>query len=207
MFTAAFIAAMKRRCASGLVYLSASDFVMIPRPKNLVFTDEFLIDFGQFHGSWLTIDMMVSFGIGKFLKIPHESTHILTSGMEFGRKATILRNLAYRSDDPRKKQIVQCLGRLQNDSKRNVFSHAVLTSDVKEVTFIDRTRSGDYVATEHTFTKEQFTDHVAEVMALGVQLEKALALDASEFHAFAMAALKANTKPTKSPVPPSSKAK
>ena len=72
--------------------------------------------------------------------------------MEFARKSALLRNLIYRSDDPKKKLLLRLIGKIQNESKRNVFAHAFIISGPNDVTFIDRSRGGDYAAKKHTFT-------------------------------------------------------
>ena len=67
-----------------------------------VFDPDFVWSLGAFFAQWATLELVTSYGICKFLKISFEDAHILTSGMEFGRKSMLLRNLAYRSDAPRK---------------------------------------------------------------------------------------------------------
>jgi hypothetical protein len=126
--------------------------------------------------------------------------------MEFGRKITVLRNLVHRSHHPERSKITKLLGRIQNQSKRNVFAHAVVFSTPSTVTFVDRTRGGDYAATPHAYTLREFEQHVTDIMAIGAEFEQIIVPDHAEFQRFATAALRANTKSTKSPVPPSSKA-
>jgi hypothetical protein len=86
--------------------------------KEKVFDPDFVWFLGAFFGTWATLELVTSYGIGAFLKISDEEAHILTSGMEFGRKATLLRNLAYRSEHPKKAEIIGVIGRIQNESKR-----------------------------------------------------------------------------------------
>lgn len=148
----------------------------------------------------------MSYGIFKFLKITEEETHILTSGMEFGRKATLLLNLVYRSGDPNKSQIIGLIRKIQNESKRNVFAHSFITSSANSISFIEQSRGGDYRAVEHKFTRRSFIEHVVSYARYCAELEKALGVEESELARFCRAALSANTKSTKSPVPPSSRA-
>lgn len=177
-----------------------------PQAKSLAFNPDFLLFYGMFHGLWSSLDLLLGWGIHKFLNIDYERTHILTAGMEFGRKCAVLRNLAHRSNDPHRSDIINLIGRVQNESKRNVFAHAILVGNPSSVTFIDRTRGGDYAATEHTFTLKEWCNHVEAVGHIAAELTDALGVSDQEFHDFAMAALSTNTKSTKSPTPPSVKA-
>jgi hypothetical protein len=174
--------------------------------KEKAFDPDFVWSLGAFFAQWATLELVTSYGICKFLKISFEEAHILTSGMEFGRKSTLLRNLVYRSDAPEKGQILSLLGKIQNESKRNVFAHSFIISGPETVTFIDRTRSGDYAVSKHTFTVREFFDHVMSFTRHSAALEKCLGLNKGELQRFAMAALSANTKSTKLPDPPSESA-
>jgi hypothetical protein len=174
--------------------------------KYVALNHAFLAFFGMFHAMWAGVELGLCYGIAKFLKIPPEEAHVLTSGMEFGRKITLLRNVVYRSDDPDKGKITGLLGKIQNESKRNVFAHSFIFSDAKSVTFIERSRGGDYKVMRHEFTLEDFVDHVENFGIAADQLTKLLGATNDELQRFAEAAFNAETKPTKSPVPPTSSA-
>ncbi len=176
------------------------------RPKFLAFDDNFLHFMGMFHGMWATLELVLCYGLTKFLKLSPEEGHVLTSGMEFGRKITLLRNLVRRSDDANKGKLISLLGKIQNESKRNVFVHSFITSNAERVTFIDRSRGGDYKVTKHEYTLKEFADHLESFGSAAAELEMLLGIDPAELHRFAEAAFKAETKATKSPVPPSSSA-
>jgi hypothetical protein len=126
--------------------------------------------------------------------------------MEFGRKLTVLRNIVYRSNETNKSQIMGLLSKIQNESKRNVLTHSFIVSDKNVVTFIDRPRGGDYKVTRHSFTLAEFYDHVHAFGTDAESLTHLLCPSYDEFRHFAEAALSADTKATKSPTPPSSKA-
>jgi hypothetical protein len=168
---------------------------------------EFYAAVGMFHVAWATIDLVMSYAIGQLLKISDEETHLLTAGMEFGRKATVLRNLVLRSSHRNKAKIIGALNRVQNDGKRNAITHGLMVFDSAGigVTFIDRSRGGEYTATPHKFTYAEFTAHVSEFLNYTEELEVALDVKDVPFQAFARAAVSANKKAAKSPTPPSSK--
>ena len=175
-------------------------------PKYLAFDDRFLHFFGMFHGMWASMELMLCYGITKFLNIPAQEGHVLTSGMEFGRKITLLRNLVYRSNDPNKRKIMALLGKIQNESKRNVFAHSFITSDATSLTFIERSRGGDYKVIRHQYTLREFVGHVDNFVSAAAELEKLVGVTPTELHRFADAAFSAEISATKSPVPPSSNA-
>jgi hypothetical protein len=180
---------------------------MRPDPsKELVFHRDFVWFLGAFNATWASLELISSYGIYKFLKITAEETHILTSGMEFGRKLTLLRNLVYRSNDHKKKDIIRLVSKIQNESKRNVFAHSFIISGPDTVTFVERSRGGDYAVTRHTYSLKSWADHCCAVARYASQLEQSLGVDKSELHSFAQAAFKADTKSTKSPDPPHDKA-
>jgi hypothetical protein len=174
--------------------------------KALLFTDQFLHFLGMYHGVLGSLELVLCCGITKLLKIPPESGHILTSGMELGRKLTLLRNVAHRSNHEAKNRIIQLLGKIQNESKRNVLAHSYITTDVDSVTFVERSRGGDYRVTRHRYTLKEFVAHIAEFMKAAAELETVLEITEDELHKFGEAAFSAATSATKSPTPPISSA-
>lgn len=170
--------------------------------NSLVFDAQFLEWLGRFFGSWATLELITTYGIGKFLRVSDEEAHVLAAGMEFGPKARLLRNLVYRSDDPHKGRIINLLWNIQNQGKRNVFAHSFIISNSSGISFIEMSRGGDYKATEHEFTLASFADHVVNLAKDMHELETVLGIDAHSLARFARAALSANTNSTKSPVPP-----
>jgi len=166
----------------------------------------FLALLGYFHVIWASLDLLLCYGIGAVLKIEAEECHVLTAGMEFGRKITVLRNIIHRSTHPKRKELIGLLGKIQNESKRNVFAHSFVLYDEQTLTFIDRTRGGDYQVKLHRFTVDEFAEHVISFGEAVEGLTEILCPDYENYRRFALAAFSAETKPTKSPVPPSSKA-
>src|SRR5215212_5702226 len=94
---------------------------------------------GMFHGVWLGLDVAVDYALATFLKIPHDDAHILTAGMEFGRKCRILIDLIKRSDHKKKAALIGSLRKIQA-SKRDAIAHSYLKADPTSLTFISRSR-------------------------------------------------------------------
>jgi len=179
---------------------------MVDKSKSVAFSDAFIWHYGAFHASWISAEALLCYMIGSVLKISHTDTHIITAGMEFGRKAAIARNLVYRSNHPKKSDVIGLIGKLQNESKRNVFAHGLMVTNNDKVTFLDRTRGGDYDVTAHSFTLEEFIKHVKSVVKIGAELHRAFGPNEDDLEAFHQAALSIANKSATSPTPPSSKA-
>jgi hypothetical protein len=142
---------------------------------------------GRFHLRWTSFDFAVDFAIGHLLKTPHEITHLITAGMDFGRKARIVRGLLRQSDHPNKALLAGCLNKAQNESKRNIFAHSFWISGESTVTFVQRIqKDGGVEYREHPFTYDEFKAHLEAFENAAAQFEIGIA-DRSELVAFAKA--------------------
>jgi hypothetical protein len=168
-------------------------------------TSHFTNNLGTFYGMWLALEATIDYQIGRLLKQPYTETHILTAGMEFGRKANLLRILISRSDHPNKEHIKRLLTKLQQESKRNIFTHSILHSLADEVTFIHRKIDGAFSATGTRFTKGEFESHVKNMVNLANDFGRALDFDHDDFQSFCAEAHNAMKSDSTSPQPPSSK--
>jgi hypothetical protein len=174
-------------------------------PQALAHTPDFQRALGNFFVAWAHVELLTSYAIGKLLKISDEEAHVLTAGMEFGRKARLLRNLAYR-DETHRRGIMSALNKLTKDLKRDVFAHSYLLSNPQTATFVDRARGGDYDVTPHQFTRETFVAYVNRFHDAGHELEAAIDALPSRLDEFANAAFSAAVRAGKSPQPPISSA-
>jgi hypothetical protein len=170
-------------------------------------SDSFLRDLGHFYGLWSALESALGYTIGQLLKIPHLETHILTAGMEFGRRANLLRVLLMRSDHPERDRIRMLLSKIQNEARRNIFTHSIMHSDDASVTFVHRKMDGTYTGTEWRFTGPEFRQHVSDITAYAGDLHDLLRIDEADFQAFGRAAASSvRSSPSTSPTPPSSSA-
>jgi hypothetical protein len=64
--------------------------------------------FGGFYATWQSVEITMDWTIGQFLGVSYEDTHLITTGMQFGRKAMLLRALVNRSDCKNKGEIIAC---------------------------------------------------------------------------------------------------
>lgn len=148
---------------------------------------------GIFHATWCSLDSVLDFLVGNLLGTKPEDAHLTLSGMMFGTKLRLARNLVYRSSHRNKAALMASLNQLQA-SKRDVLTHSYIASDNENVMFIERTRGGDYQTKEHHFTADQFREHVAALIRAAQAFQAAT--DASDFEIleFARAALRASSK-------------
>lgn len=119
----------------------------------------------------------------------------------------VLTGIIKHSDYPKKSEIIGVLNKIQNESKRNIFSHSyVIENDNGQIQFLEKTQGGRYQAQIHTFTEDEFDAHVRAFIKNAKQLVPLLQLDESKIAAFALAALSATQSETTSPQPPKTKA-
>ena len=84
----------------------------VPVYPHLTHDPRFQQYLGSFFAGWANIELLTSYLIGKLLKITDEEAHVVTSGMMFGTKARLLRNLLYRSNHPNKAVLTGALNRI-----------------------------------------------------------------------------------------------
>src|SRR5438552_3187255 len=119
---------------------------------------EFVMLLGTFHGAWGTLELVADFAIGRLLNLEPMVTHLMTSRVDFNRKARILRYLTKRHKN--RTAMMGALNKIQNESKRNVLAHAYIISDERTVSFIERTAQGEIEGKPHTFDLAGFAEHV-----------------------------------------------
>lgn len=153
---------------------------------------EFNKALGWFYHIWAVTEAMLDFAIGRFLRLEPAETHILTAGMEHGRKSMLLLILVSRSNDPNKSELSRTLKIIQNESLRNVFSHSYIGSDEETIFFLDRSKGGRYKATIRSFSMEKFNEHVSKFVQAARDFETALVVEPDEIIAFQELALSAN---------------
>jgi hypothetical protein len=178
----------------------------VPVYPHLTHDPRFQQYLGMFFAGWANIELLTSYLIGKLLKITDEEAHVVTSGMMFGTKARLLRNLLYRSNHPNKAVLTGALNQIQNSSKRDAFAHSFILSGPHVVTFIERPGHGDYQAKPHSYSLDEFLQHVRGVTAAMMEFQAGLAVPVEELSEFANAAFKADLKANKTPKPPKDKA-
>lgn len=161
---------------------------MPPSPPN------FSHNMGVFYSNWARLECLMDCSIGKLLNLSHKRTHVITTYIDFGKKAQWLRELIKDSDLPTKEQALAALNAIQNDSKRNVFAHSYVWVDGEVITFIEKNPHGGIQAKIHPFTMSALSDHVKNILEHGQALEQAMGITQPELDGFCEAAVKLFSK-------------
>jgi hypothetical protein len=144
---------------------------------------------GRFYITWSNVEAETSYIIGQLLGLSHDETHLLTTRMEFSRKAALIRDLVVRKKHPKASEIKRALNKLQNNSKRNVFAHSALVADYDKIYFIERDWKHEFVADVHEFTLNEFGIHVRDFILAAVEFSDAAGITGPGIHEFLQAAL------------------
>jgi hypothetical protein len=160
----------------------------------LLFSPKFLEMLGAFHATWSTAEQTVDYTIGHFLSISHEQTHLLTSGMMFGRKAQLLAGLIARSKHEKKSELMAALNVLRGEGKRDWLTHAYLSSSANKVTFMHRNVGGEYKTKPLTFGAHEFALHCQKIGQAGTKMQEAIGLNEAKLLDFFDAAVRAESK-------------
>jgi hypothetical protein len=160
---------------------------------------------GLFNGTWATLDLTTDYAIYRFLNVTPGQAHLITSGMMFGRKARLLADLIGHSDHSKKAEILGAFNKVRGGNMRDVFAHSYIRSGDDSVTFVDRSSSGEFKATEHTFTMPDLAKHVYDFAFSVEAFWNSLGVTKPEIEAFAIAAFSLNRKPKTSPGRPAAK--
>lgn len=135
----------------------------------------FLTYVGWFHQAWAGAEIAVDAAIGKLLRITDEEAHLLTTGLELNRKATLLRLLLKRSNLEGKSVAIKALDKIQNESKRNVFAHSYMESNRTKVVYRKKeAHGGKFWTVKLEFTVEEFIAHVANLIDASADFMEAM---------------------------------
>ncbi len=172
-------------------------------PLPLILSQEYTQMLGTFYSNWSAIDLFTDYAICQFLHVTPEQSHLITSGMMFGRKAKLLDDLLRHSNDYRKKNIYPPFNKIRA-AKRDLFAHSYVGSNATSVFFLERSISGKYSAKKHTFTMQEFGAHVKEIATAAREFFYALDVSLQDLDAFAETALSLKSKSDTSPGSPPS---
>jgi hypothetical protein len=152
-------------------------------------SSNFALFVGLFYVNWSRIETTIDYAIGKFLNVSDKQAHIITTYIDFGRKASWLRELVKDSSDPKQGDIIKALNAIQNDSKRNIFAHSYISGVGPWVNFIEKNPHGSFSVRVHRFTEQEFRTHVDGIARHAGDLIMALGVSDDELDAFGQVAL------------------
>ena len=152
-------------------------------------TKKFYGLFGLFYSAWSAAELNIDLTIGKLLGTAPAQTHALLAGMQFGRKAALLRALLSKSDYANASELKGYLTGMQRKWLRNVFTHSYIFSDMDSVTFVHRSSDDDH-SKIYKFKADDFISHIKAFTQHVTDFEKALAIPQDARQQFAKAGLK-----------------
>jgi hypothetical protein len=172
--------------------------------KNLTTDSVYLQAMGFFQTSWSGVELSTDFAIYKFLRVTAEQSHLITSGMMFGRKARLLADLIKRSGHPNKQKILNAFNKVRGGNMRDVFAHGYISANKDTVVFLERSAGGDFKSKPHVFTIKEFLLHVGRFVRDGEAFAHSLEIDPAELRKFTDAAMNLENKSATSPDKPTS---
>lgn len=156
--------------------------------------------FGLFHATWGSIELVTDLAVARFLNIAPETSHLITSGMMFGKKARLLADLIGRSNHPKRTALLTELNTIRGKGKRDVFVHGYITStDDGRIEIVERTQGGQFSVKRHSFTRRELSAHVQMVWNSFQAFGEALGVTNEELSDFIGAASRASRKEMTSP--------
>jgi hypothetical protein len=126
-----------------------------PYKDAMALNPTYLRAMGLFQSAWAGIEVCTDLAIGRMLGVTYEQTHLITSGLMFGRRARLFVDLAKRSSLPKKASVLQHFNVIRGDSLRDVFAHGYISSDKNSITFMERPGGGEFRAKLHEFSKRE----------------------------------------------------
>ncbi len=143
--------------------------------------------------------------VAKQLNLAPLEGSIVTSGLQFRAKAVLLQALLNR--DPANKEALKVVKELLNFSDRNDLLHGIAMHHPDGIQVVRRSNNGVFRSVELAYPMPVLRDLILKVGAMAQGLQDALGISADDYRAFLRAAHNAQTKPSTSPSPPSSKRK
>lgn len=183
--------------------MDASEAVAQYIPDKAILRDDFITALGAFHFMCSSLDVATDFAIYKFLGCSELQAHLITSGLMFGRKATLLADLIGRSNHERKVFILEAFNAVRAN-KREIITHGYMWSDNNVVKFLQRIATREATVKEHEFTIESFKEYVVQFSEQVAHFYETLGYPDGDFAKFATAALSLDRKSATSPESPTS---
>src|SRR5262245_65996629 len=158
-------------------------------PKQFAYTTEFYTALGLFHAVWGQIELTIECAIWKAMgtETAHQA-HERVARMKFSEKLKKLRRLIDSSKCKHGEKVKDLLRQIEDESKRNVFAHSILTSDEHSVTFVHRSwQRGEYKVERHRICGHGFIKHAQQLVHIATDLLQAIEFSDKEVRDFAAA--------------------
>jgi hypothetical protein len=146
-------------------------------------TEKLAAMLGYFVMAWSLIEATIEVGIGKELAVPPLEASIVTAGLMFRGRASILMSLLNRN--PLKNaEAIRFLKKIETIEDRNDIMHSVIGGSAEQIWFNRRKTKRTFASKIERYNQIRMNSVVLEVSELAGQLMHALKIDKNEYEKF-----------------------
>ena len=153
---------------------------------------------GHFMISWAHLESVLEVAIHKQLGTDPVKSSIVTAGLQFKSKTSVLLSLL-NLDAKKYDAAIKTLKKIRNRSERNDIVHGIVAYHPDGIGFMRRRVDEKFKSTKLLYSPSKLTQLAEEFEALSVSLAGALGLKPEEFNPFFHSAHKAANKASGSP--------
>jgi hypothetical protein len=162
-----------------------------------------LMGLGFFVMGWSILEATIEVAIAKQLRLAPVTGSIVTAGLQFKARATLLKGLLNR-DPVKNAEALLILGQIMNRGERNDLIHSVIGWEGDELVFNRRKSDGSFKVKQIRHDRTSIMLLCVEFADLAEDLKRTLDIDDQSHVAYLQRAHKAANKARKSPSPPKS---
>jgi len=135
---------------------------------------------GHFVQAWSLIESSMEVCIGKQLGLPPLETSIITSGLMFRARASILMSLLNR-DPSKNREAIRILKQIQSIEDRNDIMHSVIGGSENEIWFNRRKTTKKFDSKIERYSQIRMNSLALSVSDLAGELMRSLGVSKSEY--------------------------
>jgi hypothetical protein len=162
-----------------------------------------LAAYGLFMTTWAVLEVVIEVAITKQLGLDGTRGNIVTSGLQFERRASILRSLLALHGTTHA-QAIKLITQITQDARRNTLTHGLVRVSQETLDFVKRETVNSLKATKITFTTVDLVAHVQKVNGSIMKLQELLGITDADLEEFSIIAENLANKSATSPKPPNS---
>ena len=150
-----------------------------------------IAQYGLFMVAWSVLDSVVQAALGKELRLDATRTHIVTTGMQFRQRVTVLCGLL-RLHGLEHTEALKLLQRVEKNAKRNMLVHGHIIVGVPgQLRFVKTSALEDGLSAKSvSFTAESLQKHVMLITATTQRLQSLLGVSDADIQALADEAIR-----------------
>lgn len=145
--------------------------------------DKLAAALGQFLVAFSTVETVLEVGIAKLLNLDPQRASIVTGGLAFKARTTILSSLLHL-DEKANKDAIAALKKLTSRGERNHIAHAVIAYSSSRVKFYHRQVQERLKVREKNFDANQLFALAVEFGEFGAKLQECLGISSDDISDF-----------------------